>query len=94
MIGKPEPTVFVEHQVVWRAQRNVTAVRVQVGDFTSLDVHLLNATANVFRRIKFSWVHKPTQFHWRESTAVVAHVQEPAWTQCETIRQSVDGGNS
>jgi hypothetical protein len=88
VIGKPEATVFIKHNVVRRTQSMITTVCVEVSDYTGFDIDFLNSSTDVLRRIKLAGKREPCHVNWGEGPAVVAHVQEAVWTHCKTIGKS------
>ena len=54
VIGEPEATMFVKHDVIGCAQRNVTTMRIEICHFASVNVDFLNSSTDVLRRIKLA----------------------------------------
>ena len=93
MVGEPEATVCVEHEVVRGTQRATIAVRVQVGDRASREVDTLDATTDVGGRIEGTWQQQAAEVDRCEATAVVAEVQRAVGADGSTIGATHDVGN-
>jgi hypothetical protein len=85
VIGEVKATVIIKDDVIWCCECNAIAFGVQVGYFSCLWIHGLNASTDVFAGRGVHWNRVSIHDHWFKHSTVITDIEQTVWTQCGSI---------